>query len=58
MSIRLPLFGRATHLFLGSLNDVIVPVVNVDDRVVGDDGSGVAVLIENAGLRDVPVFDR
>jgi len=57
MNTRLPSFDQANHLFLGGLDDTDGPVVVVDDRPVGDDGGGIAVLVDDAGLRDMLVFD-
>ena len=49
--------NRATYLFISGLDDVIDPVVVVDDRVVGNDGVDVAVLCYDACLRCELFFD-
>jgi len=46
-----------TDLFFGGPDNVIDPVDVVDDRPVGDDGGDITVLIDDACLWDVPVFD-
>ena len=50
MSTRSPPLDQTTHLFLGGLDDTDGPIVIVDDRAVGYDGCGIAVLIDDARL--------
>ena len=57
ISGRSPTFDQATHLLLRGLDDTDGPVVVIDNRLVGGNRGGVAVLIDDACLRDVPVFD-
>jgi len=47
-------FNQATDLFISGLNDVIDPVDVIDNRRVGDDRGCVAVLVDDACLRDAP----
>ena len=57
MNTQSPSFDRDTNLCLRGLDDTDGPVVVVDDRPFGDDGGRVAVLIYDAGLRNMLVFD-